>query len=280
MLVIVFLIFGLIFGSFISATVWRIHEFEEHKSKKKKTIDFEYLKKLSILKGRSMCPSCHHQLSAKDLIPLFSWLKLQGKCRYCSNSISIKYPLVELFTATAFALSYAFWPIGFKGIGLFQFIVWLILLVGFIAVAFYDIQWYIIPTKVIYGLFAVVLVELIVVTIFSNDIPSHLMGALWGAIIGGGIFYVLFQVSKGQWIGGGDVRLGTVLGILLGGPMMSLLLLFLASCLGTIYSLPFLAKKKMKINGRIPFGPFLILAGIIVELFGTSIIVWYRRFFI
>ena len=98
-------------------------------------------------------------------------------------------------------------------------------------------------------------------------------------MVGGGLFYVLFQVSKGKWIGGGDVKLGWVLGLFLATPGRSFLMIFLAATLGSLVSLPLLAGKRLHKNSVLPFGPFLIIAAIIVQLFGHSILHWYQRSF-
>ncbi len=98
--------------------------------------------------------------------------------------------------------------------------------------------------------------------------------------VGGGIFYVLFQASSGKWIGGGDVKLGWVLGLVVATPARSLLLIFAASVLGSLISLPLLAAKRLKPTSVIPFGPFLILAAIVVQLFGHTILYWYQRNFV
>jgi prepilin signal peptidase PulO-like enzyme (type II secretory pathway) len=96
-------------------------------------------------------------------------------------------------------------------------------------------------------------------------------------LVGGGIFYLLFQLSAGKWIGGGDVKLGALLGILVGGPVQSLLLIFVASALGSVISVPLLITGKAKRGTKLPFGPFLIVAAIIVRLFGVSLVAWYKR---
>ena len=110
--------------------------------------------------------------------------------------------------------------------------------------------------------------------IFYNTGWESITGILWGVLIASGIFYVIFQLSGGQWIGGGDVKLGFVLGVLLGGPLMSMLMLFVASCLGTIAGLPMLLGGKRQ--AHIAFGPFLLLGTIIVQLFGAGLIHWYK----
>jgi prepilin signal peptidase PulO-like enzyme (type II secretory pathway) len=93
-------------------------------------------------------------------------------------------------------------------------------------------------------------------------------------VIGGGIFYILFQVSQGKWIGGGDVKLGALLGLYLGSGVRAILLIFFASVIGSVYSLTLMALGKLDRKAVVPFGPFLIIAVIILTLFGTTIISW------
>src|SRR5882762_114793 len=107
MIIVVLAILGLCFGSFVNAAVWRIYAQEQVKSKK---LQVKKSTNLSIVNGRSVCPHCEHELAAKDLMPVFSWLSLGGKCRYCKKPISRQYPLVELLTAVLFVFSYLYWP--------------------------------------------------------------------------------------------------------------------------------------------------------------------------
>jgi len=258
-------------GSFVNALVWRLHE--QSKAKSKKQMD-----KLSILRGRSMCPNCHHELAAKDLVPVFSWLSLKGKCRYCHQPISAQYPLVELATAGIFIFSYYFWPLNLHGAGLFEFILWLGFLTGFIALMVFDMRWLQLPDKIVYPLITLAFVQLVAVSIWDKD-TTLLLGALWGVLVLGGLFYALFQLSGGKWIGGGDVKLGALLGLMVGGPLNSILLLLVASLTGTAVSLPLLARGTAKVDSRIPFGPFLLVAGVFTRLFGTAVVHWYRRLY-
>ena len=227
--------------------------------------------------GRSMCPDCKHQLAAKDLVPVLSWVSLSGKCRYCSKPISAQYPIVELATSGLFVLSYLYWPTHIAGAQLAIFVLWLLLLVGFMALTVYDLMWFLLPNRIVYPL-GVVAGILALVQIGSNPRPGHaLVTTLLGVAVGGGIFYLLFQVSKGKWIGGGDVKLGWLLGLVVASPARSFLFLFLAALAGTFASVPLLLTGKIKRSAVIPFGPFLIAGAIITMLFGESILHWYQH---
>lgn len=147
MIIAVLVVWGLCLGSFVNALVWRLHE--QAKKQKKETT-------LSITKGRSMCPHCRHNLSWRDLIPVFSWLRLRGKCRYCKKPISGQYPLVELMTATLFVGSYLFWPLDLQAVGDWtHFGLWLVILTGFMALLVYDLKWMLLPNRIMYPLFVV-----------------------------------------------------------------------------------------------------------------------------
>lgn len=273
MIFITLFVLGLILGSFVNALIWRIHEQE------KKDIHIRP-NDLSVVHGRSMCPKCMHKLSNIDLIPIFSWLSLGGKCRYCKKRISIQYPLVEITTALLFIFSYIWWPSSFDTVQYLLFILWLLLVTGFMALIVYDIRWYLLPNRIIYPLFLISILFALISILSSNNMLSALFDTLIALIIGGGIFYIIFQISKGKWIGGGDVRLGWLLGLLAGTPSKSFLFIFIASLLGTLFSLPLLASKRLKKNQVIPFGPFLIAGLYITQLFGNEILDWYQNTFL
>jgi len=218
-----------------------------------------------------MCPYCEHTLSAVDLIPVLSWLLLRGKCRYCHRRISLQYPLIELLTASLFVLSYHVWPYGFDLQGDVLLITWLVLLVGLISLMLYDFKWMLLPDRLVYPLLAYWAFVTIFLAIVGGNAVDILLGAVLGMLVCGGIFWALFQVSKGKWIGGGDVKLGFLLGMVTGGFIKGFMVIFGASVLGSAVALPLLATKKFNRSSRIPFGPFLIAAAIIVFLFGSRL---------
>lgn len=265
------IILGLCLGSFTGALVWRLHE--QSLPAKKRVAKPE---ELSITKGRSMCPHCQHTLGVKDLIPLVSWIWLRGRCRYCKHPIGWQEPLLEVAMAALFVLSYVFWPFAFDAEGVFLLVCWLLAVVGLVALFVYDLRWMLLPNKIVFPLIGLGAVQTVVVAVWFDGGLASILSAAAGLAVAGGIFYVLFQVSKGKWIGGGDVKLGYAIGLLLGSPALAFLMLFAASLLGVIVSLPGLFAKKLAVTSRIPFGPFLIVATVIAILFGASIIDWYK----
>lgn len=294
MIIVVLVVFGLCLGSFVNAWVWRVREIETELGKKHP--DKKYIRLLSISRGRSICPRCKHGLSSLDLIPLFSWLSLRGKCRYCKQPISTQYPIVEVATALLFVFSYALWPhnlilakansLGprlFNGADIrsdLVFLLWLGFLTCLIALFVYDIKWYLLPNRIVRPLGALgVLIALLSISAATRPLTALVNTAL-AVVIGGGLFYVLYQVSDGKWIGGGDVRLGWILGLVAGTPGRSVLFIFIASIVGTLISLPLLISKRLERTSKIPFGPLLILGLIITQLFGYDILRWYQVTFL
>jgi len=275
MIIVVLAVLGVILGSFVNALVWRLHEQAALVGKKGKAT-VERRQALSITKGRSMCPHCGHELAAKDLVPVASWLWLRGKCRYCRTSISWQYPLVELVAGGLFVASYLAWPLTFVGADLFVFGCWLVFVVGFVALTVYDLRWFTLPDRIVLPLVALAALQTCVAALWRGN-WADLYAPLLGAVIIFGLFWTLYQVSGGRWIGGGDVKLALVLGLLAGTPARAFLVIFGASLLGTCAGLPALVRSKRGLHTRIPFGPYLLLATYLTVLYGAQIISWYRN---
>lgn len=246
---------GLILGSFINAFVWRFHEGKDW------------------VRGRSECTHCHHQLATKDLIPVLSWVWLRGKCRYCKAKIDDN-PLPELALPLLYVLSYIYWPFVLEGWGLTVFVMWCVFLVGFVILAVYDFKWFLLPDKIVFPLVGLAVLYVLLLAVHRAD-PKVILSAIGGAVVVSGTFYVLFQISKGKWIGGGDVKLGLVLGLLAGGILEGFLLLFVASVAAMLVTLPQLIQGRAHRKSHVPFGPFLILGLIVVVLFGNDLLNWY-----
>jgi leader peptidase (prepilin peptidase)/N-methyltransferase len=245
--------FGLIIGSFLNALIWRIHSGE------------------SITKGRSKCPRCHHELGFWDLVPVVSWIFLRGRCRYCQKSIAWQYPLVELLTASLFLLSYL--VLAPDGGGCINFGYWLYILSAFMVLAVYDLRWMLLPDKVTLPAIIVSLVFMAYLALSGQPLMVYL-GPVIAGLAAGGAFYFLAAISKGRWMGGGDIKLVFLIGLVL-GLQKTLLGLTVAFNLAAIVSLTLIASKIKKRSDHIPFGPFLITGAVVAYLYGTQIISWY-----
>ena len=225
-------------------------------------------------KGRSYCPHCRHKLGLGDLIPVFSFLRLRGRCRYCQQKISWQYPLVELSTGIIFFL------IAFTGVNNYAMAY---LLTPFLVVIFvYDLKHYIIPDKVIYPAIAMALISNIrcvrTVGIFEYSNIETFVNPILAAILASGFFAVIVLASKGKWMGLGDVKLAFLMGLILGFPNV-LAALFLAFFTGAIIGIGLIALGRKKMKSEVPFGPFLVTGTLIAMFWGEELINWYLRFY-
>src|SRR3989338_2355241 len=250
---------GLIMGSFVNALVWRTY------------------KKKDILKGRSQCVHCGHQLAVADLVPVFSWLTLAGRCRYCKKPISVQYPCVELNAAAVFALSYILWPVDLAGGQWLLFTTWLIVSVGLLALAVYDLRFMLLPNRILYWAAAVAATgPLVYILGFEPDKLDAAVAWALSVAVAAGLFWLIYIVSIGKAIGFGDVRLGLISGTVLADPLLSLLMIFCSSVLGTFFVLPGLAARRRSMVSKVPYGPFLITSTFIILLFGERLSDWYQ----
>lgn len=274
MVVVLIGLFGLCMGSFVEAAVWRAHA--RAGSAK---LSQNRRRELSMLHGRSMCAHCGHQLSWYDLIPLLSWLSLGGKCRYCRKSIGWQAPILELATAGLFVVSYLNWPLYFSsGFGMTQvaFGLWLSVLVWFVYLSTYDLRWMLLPNKAVVGVIVSSVGLWAARELMLGFERTSVLNVLGAVAVLAGLFWGLYQVSDGKWIGGGDVKLAVALGVLAGEPVRAFLVLFIASLLGSIVGVTMAVRAKSR-QLHVPFGPFLMGATVIVYLFGGDLIEWYVR---
>ena len=276
-------LFGLVLGSFAGATVWRIRARRLVEDKKTgepvDRAEYKMLKKLlgkKTTEDRSRCLHCGYALKWYDLIPLVSWLSLRGKCRECRKPIGIMEPLIELGTALFFVLSYTFWPFPLTdGIAIAQLGLWLIAGVGLAIMFAYDARWFLLPDRVNYTVIGLGLISATLVVVASTH-PIGAVANIVGAVfVLAGIYFALYVISKGHWIGFGDIKLGIGLGLLLADWQVALIALFLANLIGCLIVIPLLASKKLQRNSHVPFGPLLIVGAVIAKFVGLGIAEFY-----
>lgn len=257
MVILLLVLLGLCFGSFVNALVWRLH------------------KKRDFVKERSECTHCHHVLAWYDLLPVVSWLLLRGRCRYCHKKIDDS-PLTELGVATVFAMSYLFWPLGFATGGTALFILWLISIVFLAALFLYDLKWSLLPNVLTFPLIGlgVVWVGIYYGFVMPQSPLETLQSVLFGFASVAGIYGTLYFVSKGEWVGFGDVKLGVFMGLVLGW-QGGLLAVMLANIIAFIWVAPGLMTRRLDRKARIPFGPFLIVSTVLTLIFGERLISLY-----
>jgi leader peptidase (prepilin peptidase)/N-methyltransferase len=250
---------GLCFGSFVNALVWRLKHGRNWVSE------------------RSECTHCHHVLTGWDLIPVVSWLWLRGKCRYCKKPIDDS-PIVEIAVAILFAGSYLLWPLPLdQWYQLAHFGLWLLFMVILAALFLYDLRWYLLPDKLTYPLIVFGLIDALIRVMLIQHLRGFdvVLELVYGFLSVGGFYGLLYVVSRGRWVGFGDVKLGVFMGLVLGW-QAGILAVVLANFIGTLVIIPGLVARKLTRTSRIPFGPFLILGFILAGLFGAGLITWYQ----
>ena len=238
-----------------------------------------------------MCPCCHKKIAWHDNIPIFSFIILRGKCRHCGKKISWQYPAVEFITGALFVIAViSDWKLV---IGDGELIItqitnytrqastskllitiirdWFIISI-MIIIFIYDLRWYLI-------LDVVTLPACLIVFIFNLLLGFNWQNLLISGIIGGSFFLLQFVISRGKWIGGGDIRLGLLMGLALGWPMI-LTALYIAYISGSIIGVYLLIFKKKELSSKIPFGVFLTTATVISLFWGEGLVAWYWGLFI
>lgn len=276
----IFALLGLCFGSFACATLWRqrARQLVEEKVRGEKVDGHEYkrlkqLSKVTILHDYSRCLSCSYRLKWYDMIPVFSWVFLKGKCRNCKKPIGLLEPLMEIGTMILFVSIFMFWPYQLNNpLEIARFVLWLVSAVILVILFVYDLLWYILPDRWNYLLAAVGLVNSAIIVLLSADKLAGVNNILFSVLILGGIYWVLNRVSDGRWIGYGDVKLGVGLGLMLADWRLSFIALFLANLVGSIIVIPLVLTGKLKRNSKVPFGPLLIIGFLLSAMFGMYIV--------
>jgi len=250
LLIIIFAILGLAVGSFLNVCIDRLPQNK------------------SIVFPPSHCEACQHKLATKDLIPVFSYLRLRGRCRYCQASVPRRLFWVELATGAVFAL--LSWHYGLNpALGIMAFYACL-----FIVVFVIDLEHGLILNKVVYpGMVVALLLALLPQPWLTQWIVTGIANAALGGAIGFALFLLIAIVSRGG-MGWGDVKLAALIGLATGFPLVFLSII-MGAILGGIMAVALVIAKKRKRRQTIPFGPFLAVAAMITLLWGSNIMSWY-----
>tara|TARA_A100001015_G_scaffold284350_1_gene350713 strand:- start:6060 stop:6746 length:687 start_codon:yes stop_codon:yes gene_type:complete len=222
---------------------------------------------LDITIEKSFCPKCKKKIAWYDNIPLLSSLILSFKCRTCKKKISKQYFIVELFTGLAFMFFYKTLGLGFDFI--LVCIIFLILLIIF----FIDLKHYIIPDSLNFSLILIGILKNFTtqdLLKFNYNLPDSLLGGALGYLIIWLIIFIYKKIRNKEAMGLGDAKLLSAFGFLLGFQAL-LPIVFIASLTGLIYVLPSLIINKKNLQNIIPFGPFIIISGIIYYFCAESI---------
>jgi len=270
MIELVLALFGLVFGSFLNVCILRVPRRE------------------SIVSPGSHCPACGNSIRWHDNIPVLSYVLLRGRCRDCGKRISLLYPLVEILTAAVFLLEFARYGLTPEFIKNVLFAMLMIILI------FTDFRERRIPHKI--TLFGMTIGLLLSIVIRVDDRPigwilAHwgfhppafllsLMGALAGALVGGGLFFLVgeafYHLRHKEGLGFGDVMLMLVVGIFF-GPPLTLMTVLLGSLLGTFIAIPLTMISSKFRDYQWPYGSFLAIAALYASLGGEALLRAYLQ---
>lgn len=220
----------------------------------------------SIVNSRSECTTCHAKLKWYDLVPIFSFIVLKGKCRYCHTKLSFQYLWSEIITGCLFLLAFLLWGCHLEYAKMFLFMTfWSMLFV----VGLMDFKYQIIIDQV---LIVSVVIGLIFMFVCGFDFKDILLGALTGFLFYGAIYFITKLILKKEGFGFGDVLFMTAIGCFL-GPLQTFLTGILAFYCCLIFIIIFKIKeKRVGIQTEIPFAPSMCVAAFIVSLYGEPMI--------
>lgn len=238
-------LFGIVIGSFVNVCIYRIP------------------KKEDIVKVRSHCMSCGYQLKWYDLVPLFSYLALRGRCRKCKAKLAAQYPIVEAANGILYVVI-----VLVNGVNV-ESLLFCLLTSALLTLSVIDFRTYEIPLGI--NIFILTIGLIRVVTDLSGW-PSYLIGFCSVSVF----LMILYYATKGRGIGGGDVKLMAVCGLVLGWKLI-ILAFFIGCILGAVIHVV-----RMKLSDEshvLAMGPYLSMGIFIAMLWGNQIIEWYLRFY-
>ena len=241
---IIIFLYGIVIGSFLNVCIYRLPQKE------------------NIAKVRSHCMNCGYQLRWYDLVPVFSYLCLRGRCRNCKEKISIQYPVIEALNGVLYCIIFA--EYGFS----IETLLYALLFSALVALSVIDFRTYEIPLGINIFILALGLVR--VVTDYTNW-----LGYAIGLFCVSGFLYIIYLATKGRGIGGGDIKLMGACGLLLGWKLV--VLGFVLGCI--IGSVVHIIRMKVSGEGHVlAMGPYLAVGVMISVLYGNQIINWYLSY--
>ncbi len=238
MLLSFFGVLGAVFGSFGNVLIYRLPEQQS-------------------IGGRSHCPQCGKLLHVLELIPILSFVALRGRCSGCHKPIALQYPLVEFVSALLFL--FALWHVQYAILPglLLALILWLLFLIAVI-----DARTSLIPDALS--------VPIIGLALLFQWLSTHTIDVS-GLFIGGGFFAVQWLISRGRWVGSGDILLGAGIGLLLANWRPALALLFFAYVIGAAVATFLLTTRRKTLQQALPFGPFLVIGAYLALIAGEHV---------
>jgi prepilin signal peptidase PulO-like enzyme (type II secretory pathway) len=252
-------IFGASIGSFLNVVILRLPDGKT-------------------LNGFSHCPNCNHRLGFFDLFPILSFVFLLGKCRYCKKTISRRYFYIELITALLTLITYLIFPF-YNFYTLIYFLRALLVLYVLISVFIIDYEHFIILDNIILFGSVSVAVCSFVLDLVSSTMFTWRSSLIVGLLSGLGLaifFYIQYLLSKGRWIGLGDVKFALFLGLATPFPFIIATIL-LAYFIGAFTGIVLIVGKGAKLKSELPFGTFLSVACLLALYYGYPLMQWYFR---
>jgi leader peptidase (prepilin peptidase)/N-methyltransferase len=248
----IIVVVGLCVGSFLNVCIYRVPQ------------------GLSLLKPRSRCPGCDYQLTWYDNIPVVSYVLLLGRCRRCRTRINLRYPIVELLTAVVFLLHY--WAFGLTAFMVVRLVFACVLIVLFAI----DLEHQILPN-------VITLPGLAAGLVFSLAFPPGVLDAILGALIGGGVLWLIgeayYRYARQEGMGGGDVKMLAMVGAFLGWKLV-LVTLIVSSLAGSLLGIAIILSRRGNLKQALPYGTFLAMGALFASLYGERVVDWYTGLYI
>lgn len=268
--IIISVVFGLMFGSFINVVIYRLPKMMEREWHNNcldlQGIDIPEQPKFTLSKPRSACPHCGHNITALENIPIISYLALRGRCRGCKAPISMRYPLVEALTGALIGL--IAWQYGYTTTTLFA---WSFIF-ALIALTFIDFDTHLLPDDITLPLLWLGLIFNL--NYGFTDLKSAVIGAITGYLILWSIYW-LFKLIRGkEGMGYGDFKLLAAIGAWFGWKLLPAVIL-LSSTLGAVIGIILIVATKRGKEVPMPFGPFLAIGGIAALFYGQQLARFY-----